>query len=117
MLETYDLRKKLETYFIIGLISVAVAYGIYRAYPLALGPSIEIISPIDGDIVPSGTFQVIGNAKRAKVITLQGRPITIDTDGGFIETLVASPPYTTVVMTATDNYGKTITKTLRVIPE
>ncbi|MDQ5962903.1 MAG: hypothetical protein QG653_710 [Patescibacteria group bacterium] len=117
MIETHDLRKKIEIYFIVGLVFVAVLYGAYRAYPLIMGPSIEIISPIDGDIVPSDTFKVIGSAKRAKVITLQGKPIMIDTDGGFIETVVSSPPYTTVIMTATDNYGKTITKVLRVTPE
>lgn len=117
MLETHDLRKKLEIYFIVALVGGALIYGMYRAYPLIAGPSLEIISPIDGDIVGSSTFKVIGKAKRAKVITLQGRPIMIDTDGGFIETLVASPPYTTIIMTVTDNYGKTVTKILRVTKE
>ncbi len=117
MLELYDLRKKLERYSLIGLVLVAVMYGIYRAYPLMAGPSLEVISPVDGEIVASSTFQVLGRVKRAKVITLQGRPITIDTDGGFMETLVASPPYTILVFTATDTYGKTVTKVIRVVPE
>jgi hypothetical protein len=117
MLELYDLRKKLERYAIVLLVLVAVLYGGYRIYPLLAGPSLEIISPIDGDVVASTTFQVLGTVKRARVITLQGRPITIDTDGSFMETLVASPPYTILVFTATDSYGKTVTKTIRVVPE
>ena len=117
MIELRDLRKKLEVSFVVLVVVVACMYGIYRAYPLIAGPSIEVFSPVDGDIVASSTFKVIGQVKRAKIITLQGRPITIDTEGGFTETLVASYPYTILVLSATDTYGKTIIKTLRVVPE
>jgi hypothetical protein len=113
----YDARKRLETYLISFLICIAVLYGIYRAYPLLTGPSIVVTSPYDGEIVGSSTFEVTGTVKRATVITVQGRPITIDTKGAFTETLVASLPYTILVLTATDSYGKTVTKTIRVIPK
>jgi hypothetical protein len=117
MSDTYDTRKKLELYLITGLVIIALGYGLYRAYPLLAGPTITITSPHDGDTVASSTFQVTGTVKRANVITMQGRPITIDTEGAFNETLVASPPYTILVVTATDSYGKTTTKTLRVVPK
>mgnify|MGYP000868666436 CR=1 FL=1 len=112
----YDTRKKLEFYFIFFLVCIALFYGLYRAYPLLAGPSITITSPYDGEVVASTTFQVTGTAKRARVITLQGRPITIDTAGAFSETLVSSLPYTILVVTATDSYGKTVTKIIRVVP-
>lgn len=113
----YDNRKKLETYFISFLVVVAVIYGAYRSYPLLRGPSLVITSPVDGQHVASTTFSVSGSVTRAKVITLQGRPITIDTNGDFSETLVPSYPYTILVVTATDSYGKMVTKTIRVVPE
>ena len=117
MIEFHDLRKKLETYFAIVLVVLAVTYGLYRAYPLVAGPSLVVFSPYDGEVVASTTFQVTGNVKRAKEITLDGRPITIDTNGSFSETLVASPPYTILVLTATDSYGKIVTKIIRVTPK
>jgi Glucodextranase, domain B len=117
MTELYDLRKRLERYLIITLSVFALLYGGYNAYPLIVGPKIEVFSPGDGDTVASTTFKVVGRATRAKNITLQGRAITTDPEGSFMETLVALRPYTILVLTATDGYGKTITKTLRVVPE
>lgn len=116
MIEPYDLRKKIELYFIGSLLVVALLYGGFRAYPLIAGPSITLYSPHDNDIVASTTFEVSGRVMRANEITLQGRPITIDTDGHFRELLVAYPPYTILVLHATDKYGATVTKSLRVIP-
>lgn len=117
MTDHYDLRKKLELYIIIGLVAVALIYGMFRAYPLISGPSVHIVAPLDGDTVASTTFQVSGIVKRANKITLQGKPITVDTDGRFVETLVTYYPYTILVVTATDGYGKTITKTITVTGE
>jgi hypothetical protein len=113
----YDTRKKIEIYIIIALVVIATLYGLYSAYPLLAGPKIEVVSPSDGDTVASTTFQIIGKATRANTLTLQGRKITVDTEGNFMETLVSSYPYTILVLTATDGYGKTVTKIIRVVPE
>jgi hypothetical protein len=117
MLEHYDLRKKLEFYLIGGLVLLAVLYGGFRAYPLLAGPKITIYNPNDGDTVASTTFELSGQVTRVKEITVQGRSIPIGTDGHFTELLLAQSPYTIVVISATDFYGATITKTLRVRPE
>lgn len=117
MLSPYDLRKKLEIYGILMLIIVALSYGGFKAYPLIIGPRISIYNPHDGDTVSSSTFEISGQVSRVKEITLQGRPIPIATDGHFAEILIAQSPYTIIVLTATDFYGKTIIKTLRVKPE
>lgn len=113
----YDLRKRIEVGLLIALVVITVVYGMFRAYPLVAGPSIDIYSPADGDYVASTTFEVSGQVKRANIITLQGRPITIDTEGHFTETLVAQAPYTILVLVATDSYGESVSKTIRVIPQ
>ena len=117
MIEFYDLRKQLEVVFIGTLLVIALVYGLFRAYPLIMGPSISITNLQDGDTVASTTFAISGTVLRAKDITLQGKHIAIDDEGNFTETLVASPPYTILVLVATDKYGATETKTLRVIPK
>lgn len=117
MLSPYDLRKKLEIYGIMFLVIIALFYGIWKAYPLVVGPTVTIYNPHDGDTVKKTTFELSGQVSRVKEITIQGRPIPIGTDGHFTEILTAQAPYTILVITATDFYGKTITKTLRVIPE
>lgn len=117
MTSHYDLRKQLELYLVGFLVLIAFIYGGFRAYPLLIGPSVTVYSPHDGDIVASSTFQISGIALRVKELTLQGRPITIDTDGYFSEILIPQRPYTVIVITATDAYGAHSTKTLNVIPE
>ncbi len=117
MLEHNDTRKKIEIFFIGFLVLLALSYGIWRAYPLIAGPQIVIYNPHDGDYVASTTFELSGTVSRGKEITIQGRLIPIDTDGNFKEILIAQSPYTILVITATDFYGATITKTLRVIPK
>lgn len=117
MLPYYDMRKRLELAFLVLLGVGALIYGAFRAYPLVAGPSITIYNPREGDYVASSTFEISGQVKRANIITLQGRPITIDTEGHFKETLVAQFPYTILVVVATDAYGTSVTETLRVIPQ
>jgi hypothetical protein len=117
MIDHKDLRKKIELYSIILLVVLSVGYGLFRAYPLLEGPEITIYSPEEGDKVSNKTFELSGKVSRVKEVTIQGRPIPIGTDGHFTETLIADSPYTILILTATDYYGKTITKTLRVSPE
>ncbi len=117
MLEHEDTTRKLEKYFIWALVLIALLYGGFRAYPLLNGPVITLYTPGDGDIVASTSFEVSGKVSRVKEITIQGRPVPIDTEGHFKELLVASPPYTILVITATDFYGASVTKTVSVIPQ
>ena len=117
MPEYYDLRKKIEFYLIGGLVLLSLVYGGFRAYPLITGPKITIYNPQDGDSVASTTFELSGKVTRVKEISVQGRLIPIGTDGHFTEILVADAPYTILVIRATDFYGATITKTLRVVPK
>ncbi len=112
-----DLRKLLELYFFGILLLTAVIYGGWRAYPLFVGPHITIHTPSDGEAVASTTFQLTGQVSRVKDISIQGRSIPIDKEGNFSEILTAHAPYTILVITATDFYNKTITKTLKVIPK
>jgi hypothetical protein len=116
MLEHSGANKKIETYFISLLVILAVLYGCFRAYPLIAGPAIKIYNPHDGDTVASTTFELSGEVKRVKEITINGRPIPIGTDGNFTEIMIAQYPYSILVITATDFYGATVVKTLHVTP-
>lgn len=117
MLSHDTVRKKIEATLMGLLVLIAISYGIIKTYPLYAGPYIEIYNPHDGDTVSSSTFEISGKVLRAKEISIQGRLIPIGTDGHFAEVLVANPPYTILVLRATDTYGTTKIKTLRVIPQ
>ena len=116
MFDPYDNRKKIEMFLLGLLVVISIIYGGFKTYPLINGPRVTIYNPQDGDIVSSSTFEISGIVTRVKEIMINGRPIPIGTDGHFTEILTAQSPYTTIVVTAHDFYGATITKTLRVIP-
>jgi hypothetical protein len=117
MSDHLDIRKKIELYFIAILVIISLCYGGFKMYPLIAGPKITIYNPHDGDTVSNKTFEISGKVSRVKEITIQGRPIPIGTDGHFAEILTAQSPYSILVITATDFYGATITKTIRVLPQ
>jgi hypothetical protein len=117
MIEHRDLRRQLEIILLIVVILTAIIYGAWKAYPLISGPSITVLSPLPNEEVATTTFLISGKVARVKEITLQGRIIPIDTEGHFNELLVVQAPYTTIILTATDFYGKTITKTMQVFPK
>lgn len=110
-------REKIKIIFFILLIILTVSYGIWRAMPLIRGTSIIIYSPNDFDIVASSSFKVSGKVTRATELKLQGKIIPIDTEGNFNETLMASLPYTLIVLEAKGKYGDDIVKTIRVSPQ
>lgn len=116
MLENFDTRKKIEIGIFLIILVTAIIYSVFRLYPLIQGPTIEIYSPNNWSNVASTTFEISGRSLREKEITLQGKPITVDTEGYFKERLVGSLPYTIIVLVATDRYGRSETKTLNVIP-
>ena len=113
----FDLRKKLEFYFLGFLLIIVLLYGAWRAYPLIVGPHITIKTPHDGDIVASSTFIISGKVSRVKNIEIQGRAIPIDKEGNFSEILVAQAPETIITIFAIDLYNKTVMKVIRVTPK
>lgn len=110
-----SLRKKINLLAVFFLIVTPLLYGAFRIYPLLRGPTVVVAYPYDGATVSSSTFVVKGTAERASTLLLQGKPITINEQGVFSETLVASTPYTILILVATDKYGTSATTTLRVI--
>lgn len=116
MINSTNTGKKIEIGIFLFIFIVAILYGSFRAVPLLSGPSIEIYSPKDGTRVASTTFEISGRTLRAKEITLQGKPISINTEGYFTERLVGSLPYTIIVLVATDRYGRREEKVLNVVP-
>ena len=109
-------RETLIRWVLITIVILFTIYGTIKALPFLLGPSLIVLNPHNSDSVASTTFTVSGRVLRAKEITLQGKPITVDTSGYFNEVLVSYAPYTILTVEATDKYGKKVTKRITVSP-
>lgn len=105
---------KLKKWLFISFLILFFIYFIFRVFNLVSGPIIKIISPLNGQDIYSDTFLIQGNIKNAKNIYLNGREIAIDEEGNFKEILIAKSPYTMIVISAYDKYGKFKEKILEV---
>jgi hypothetical protein len=99
------------TRFLIGLVLVALAaYGALELRPLLAGPALVLAAPGNGASFPDGIVNVEGRARRASSLTLNGAPLFTDEAGAF-ETELAFPPGGSILtLTATDRFGRRVTR-------
>src|SRR3989339_87442 len=98
------------------VVTIIVIYAYVQARALIEGPKIVLESPTL-QTSTSTLIQVRGHIKNAKVTTLQGRSIFIDTKGYFNEKLLLSEGYNIIVLTAADAQGRIERKTFEVVYE
>ena len=95
-----------------GLALLAIlAYGAWEAHPLLAGPSLVISSPADGTSSPDGVISIEGSESRATALTLDGAPLLPDEAGHFSAVLAFPAGGSILTFTATDRFGRSITKT------
>ncbi len=90
---------------------VLVGYGLTKAWPLIVGPSLHIDSPTDNSSYPGGIVTVRGRVERAAVFTLNGLPLIREQNGSFSSTLTFPLGGSILTFVATDRFGRTVTTT------
>ena len=84
-----------------------VSYGIFNARNLLIGPTIEIFSPTKNIIETSNqTLTVSGKAQNIAFISMNEKPISINTEGLFEEKLLLSPGSNIIEIRARDRFKK-----------
>ena len=101
---------------IVAVIAIGLLYFIYRTSRAYLsGPSITITEPSNYASFSTSTTTIVGIAKRAQDITLDGRSITIDNNGNFRETILLMPGYNIEIIAAHDQFRHTTEKRLELV--
>ena len=99
------------TRFFIGLIiSVFAVYGLWEAYPLIAGPALTIVEPVSGAHYLDGIVAITGQARRVTALTLDGGPLFAEQSGRFTTTLAFPRGGSILTLTATDRFGRSVTK-------
>jgi hypothetical protein len=106
---------KLRIFEILLVVLLVLGYGFFRVKDLIAGPVIELASPIDGATVSSPLVEVKGKAFRISLISLNNRQIFTDKNGNFREPLLLADGYNQIEIKAKDKFGRTITKTIRLV--
>lgn len=104
---------------LIGIVlALLVVYGITEGWPLLNGPRLSITSPTNDASYPTGTVTISGKVANATALTLDGAPVIPDANGSFSSTFAFPKGGSILTMTATDRFGRTITKTREIyIPQ
>jgi hypothetical protein len=99
------------------LILAIVGYTGYQIKDWRTGPTVDITTPQAGTHqTPSSPLVTIkGKAERIAYLHLNGRQIYTDPDGTFKESLLLSPGYNIITVSAKDKFNRTTEKRLELI--
>lgn len=91
--------------FAIIILSV-ITYLIFQFRLLAGGPDLNVSSPSENAIV-GAQISVQGTTHPQATLTINSKPVTLDAQGKFTETISLSPGEHTIIIEATDRSGHT----------
>jgi len=83
-----------------------LAYGYLQSRNLVRGPSITVLSPVNGSNLDNQLVTISGKTKNIAGMSLNDRQIFPDENGNFAETLVLPVGYTIMSLKAEDKFGK-----------
>ncbi len=98
--------KKITKWILLSLLFVFIAiYAFFNARNLIFGVKIKnvVLAPLSEE--SANIIKIQGNAKNAKVLSLNGREISIDQAGNFDETIALLPGYNIITLKAEDKFG------------
>lgn len=92
-----------------------VSYGIFNAREVLFGPTIEIFSPTttEGE-TRENTITIKGRAKNVVFLSINERPIFIDTEGLFEEKLLLTPWFNIIEIKGRDRFKNEVQKTIKI---
>jgi Glucodextranase, domain B len=100
-----DTKKIIKIVLMSALFVFIVLYGLFNARNLIFGVKIKEVNMVYGTEGEKNVVKITGNAKNAKILSLNGREISIDQAGNFNETIALLPGYNIISLKAEDKFG------------
>jgi hypothetical protein len=97
------------------LILIILGYAFFQAHNLIFGPHITLTSPLNGATYTDRVVEVRGIATNAAYFSIDDKPVLLDKNGAFDESLLLPLGYTIIKLDAVDQFGKSIEKTVQII--
>ncbi|PJE74605.1 MAG: hypothetical protein COV01_01065 [Candidatus Taylorbacteria bacterium CG10_big_fil_rev_8_21_14_0_10_41_48] len=108
-------KRLLKIWIIILVAAGLLGYAAFQAEALYLGPRINIDSPTSGISTSTSLITISGSASNISYLSLNGEKIFTDEQGIFKESILLSYGYNIVTVSATDRFGRKVTKSLQLI--
>ncbi len=105
----------LKIFLIVVVIFLIAGYAYYRTKDFIRGPTITILSPINGSTLRNSLIEIEGTTKNISYISINDRQIFTDESGFFREKLLLYPGYNIISIKASDKFERSIEKTLELV--
>ena len=96
---------------LVAVLILLLGYGALEARGIVLGPSLTLASPAPYATVEGGLLTVSGHESRAVALMLDGSPVLPQENGSFATTLSLPSGGAILTLTATDRFGRSVTRT------
>lgn len=115
MINREGTKKLVRSTIITLIVCIVIGYTYFATRDYILGPQIIISEPVNGSTISTSTIHLKGQALRIQDITLNNRPILIDEQGNFSETILLFPGYNVSLISAQDKFDRTIEYKLELV--
>ncbi|MFC1721124.1 hypothetical protein ACFLY0_00385 [Patescibacteria group bacterium] len=108
-------RNILKIILLILIIVIVSGYILYQSRNLLIGPQVSITSPDNYSSTNEDFVIISGTTKNVSSVSINDRPIFIDTTGNFVDAIVLAPGYNIITVKAVGRFGKEIFETLELV--
>lgn len=115
-MEHYKFEKgfNIRKFIIVFSAFILVAYGLFNARNIIIGPTLELFSPDKDMETSTNLLKINGQAANVVFISINNKPIFIDTEGLFEEKLLLSPGSNIIEVKARDRFKQEIKKIVKI---
>ena len=107
-------KKLLKFVSLVLFFGIIISYGIWKGRDLIFGIRLIINGVQDNETVTSPILELSGNAYHAISITVDGRIVSVEEDGGWHDTIALQNGYNIISISSKDKFNRTINKTFTV---
>lgn len=107
----FSTNRPLYTLFGLGL-AVVFGYALFVAMPYLRGPSLTLVTPVEGGTVTTPTVSVYGKTERVSYLAINDLPVPLLEDGTFAVERAYPPGYTVFTVRARDRFGREEVRTI-----
>jgi len=110
-----NINFSLKQMAVIAFFILLALYALFQARFLILGPLVYIDKPANGELVAENVIIIEGRAENIAYISMNGRPIFIDSKGNWSEKYVVSVGLNIITIEAKDRFGRKTEKEVQVV--
>lgn len=93
----------------VGLLLVLIFYIFFQYRSAFFSPSLSIQNPPDNAILNTQTVTVTGSTEPDATVSVDGLPVYVDNSGNYTKAITVFPGIVTIVVKATNSFGKVST--------